>query len=515
MGELVPKRLALAGAEPIAIVAARPIAVFARITAPLVWLLDASSDLLLGLIGARGITRPHVTAEELHLIVAEASRSGAIEEDERAIITGIMRLAERPVREVMTPRTEIDWIEAGADEAEIRESIAQSPHSMLAVADGSPDTIIGVVKVREVLAEMLAGRTPSIARLARKAEIIPDQLDAMDALRLLQQSGVSMGLVHDEYGHLEGIVTPTDLLTAIVGSFASHQDEGDGPLIEEGDDGSLLVSGALPADALADRLDLDLPDARDYATAAGYVLSVLRRLPDEGDAFTVHNWRFEVVEMDGRRIERLRVSPLARLPLRAAAPQLSAADACLCLAAIAGRRAEDIAGDIALGNRVGLGVSHGAADARLGRAGMARRGGFHRAARRGAAKHRVQSFLLAAVAGGARRAGLRRGQREIGRHHQRRLPLHGELVGPHPVEQPAMAAARQHKGGTAGQNNSGNHAHQNQLSGAVEAGLVSGVGRFSRERKERARIITTPMEIAASARLNTRKGRNAPKCKSA
>jgi putative hemolysin len=314
VGELVPKRLALAGAEPIAIVAARPIAVFARITAPLVWLLDASSDLLLGLIGARGITRPHVTAEELHLIVAEASRTGAIEEDERAIITGIMRLADRPVREVMTPRTEIDWIEAGANEAEIRQSIAQSPHSLLAVADGSPDTIIGVVKVREVLAEMLAGRTPSIAALSRKAEIIPDQLDAMDALRILQQSGISMGLVHDEYGHLEGIVTPTDLLTAIVGSFASHQDEGDGPLIEENADGSLLVAGALPADALADRLDLDLPDARDYATAAGYALSVLRRLPDAGDAFTVQNWRFEVVEMDGRRIERLRVSPLARPP---------------------------------------------------------------------------------------------------------------------------------------------------------------------------------------------------------
>ena len=308
VGELVPKRLALGNPEPIAVAAARPMAVFARVTAPLVWLLDFSTDLLLHLLGARGISRPQVTAEELHMIVAEASRTGIIEEDERAIISGIMRLADRPVRELMTPRTELDWIDTGADEAEIHRVIEQTPHSLLAVADGSPDTIIGVVKVRELLAALLAGQTPSVAALMRKAEIIPDQIDAMDALRMLQQSGVSMGLVHDEYGHLEGIVTPTDLLTAIVGNFASHQDEGDAPLIEEGEDGALLVSGAMPADALAERLGLDLPDTRDYATAAGYVLSVLKRLPDEGDAFTDQKWHFEVIEMDGRRIERLRIS---------------------------------------------------------------------------------------------------------------------------------------------------------------------------------------------------------------
>ena len=241
------------------------------------------------------------------MIMHEASRSGVIEEDERAIISGIMRLADRPVREMMTPRTELDWIDVDADEAHIREVIAQTPHSLLAVADGAPDTIIGVVKVRELLAAMLGGQVPDIRALMRKAEVIPDQIDAMDALRTLQQSGVSMGLVHDEYGHLEGIVTPADLLTAIVGNFASHQDEGDAPLIEEAEDGTLLVSGALPADALGERLGLDLPDTRDYATAAGFVLSVLKRLPDVGDCFVDQDWHFEVIEMDGRRIERLRV----------------------------------------------------------------------------------------------------------------------------------------------------------------------------------------------------------------
>ena len=310
VGELVPKRLALSNPEAIAMAAARPMAAFAKATAPLVWVLDRSTDVLLRLLGAHGVSRPKVTAEELHIIMHDASRSGVIEEDERAIISGIMRLADRPVRELMTPRIELDWIDAEADEAEIRERIEQTPHSLLAVADGSPDTIIGVVKVRELLAGMLAGQSPRLASLMRKAEVIPDQIDAMDALRMLQQSGVSMGLVHDEYGHLEGIVTPADLLTAIAGNFASHRDEGEGPLIEDGEDGVLLISGALPADALGERLGIDLPDTRDYATAAGYVLSVLKRLPDEGDAFTDQNWRFEVIEMDGRRIERLRVSPV-------------------------------------------------------------------------------------------------------------------------------------------------------------------------------------------------------------
>ena len=254
------------------------------------------------------IDEPEVTAEELHLIFAEATRSGVIEEQEGAIMSGIMRLADRPVRELMTPRTEIDSLDRHATDAQIRSRIKASPHSLLPVADGSPDNIVGVVKVREVLAVLLAGRRLQLGRLIKKATIVPDQLDAMDALRILQQSGVSMALVHDEYGHLEGIVTPADLLSAIVGSFASHQDEGDAPLVTEREDGALLIAGALPADALARRLKLKLPAARDYATAAGYALSVLKRLPGAGDHFTDQGWRFEIAGMDGRKIERMVVS---------------------------------------------------------------------------------------------------------------------------------------------------------------------------------------------------------------
>ena len=308
VGELVPKQLALRAAEPLAVIAARPMDWLSRITAPMVWLLDRSSAVLLRLTGITHKGDHALTAEELQMVFAEATRSGVIEEDERQIMTGIMRLADRPVRELMTPRTELDTIDRKASEAEVRAAIKDSPHSLLPVADGSPDNIVGVVKVKEVLAALLAGRKPNLSRLMRKAEVVPDQLDAMDALRLLQQSDVAMALVHDEYGHLEGVVTPADLLSAIVGNFASHQDEGDAPLLVTREDGSLLLSGALPADALIDQLGLELADDRDFATAAGYALSVFKKLPHEGEHFHDQGWRFEVVDMDGRKIDKLLAS---------------------------------------------------------------------------------------------------------------------------------------------------------------------------------------------------------------
>lgn len=308
VGELVPKQLALRHAVPIALAMARPMALLARFAAPLVWVLDSSSGLLIRLMGVRPGGHSSVTAEELHMIFADATRSGVIEAEQHQILAGVVRLAERPVRELMTPRPEVDWIDANADEAAIRQRIEDSPHSLLPVAEGSPDTILGVVRVREVLATLVAGKKVDLRKLMRKAEVVPDQLDAMDALRVLQQSEVAMAMVHDEYGHLDGIVTPVDLLTAIVGEFVSDQDQGEGPLVTEREDGSLLVSGALSADVLADRLGLEYEDSREFGTAAGYVLSVLKQLPDEGDHFHDQGWRFEVVDMDGRRIDKLLVS---------------------------------------------------------------------------------------------------------------------------------------------------------------------------------------------------------------
>jgi putative hemolysin len=307
VGELVPKQIALRAAVPIALVMARPMALFARFAAPVVWLLDTSSSLILSALRIHHRGEHRLTAEELQMIFAEATRTGVIEEGERAILSGVMRLGDRAVRELMTPRTVIDWLDARASDAEIREALSRSPHSLLPVADGSVDKVLGVVKAREVLALLLAGKPVRLQRLMKKPAVVPDQLDAMDALRILQGSGLGMAMVHDEYGHLDGIVTPADLLTAMAGTFASLQDEGDEPELLEREDGSLLISGAMGADAMADRLSIDLPDDREFATAAGYVLYMLKRLPHEGEHFTDQGWRFEVVDMDGRKIDKLLV----------------------------------------------------------------------------------------------------------------------------------------------------------------------------------------------------------------
>ncbi|MBM3596049.1 MAG: HlyC/CorC family transporter [Alphaproteobacteria bacterium] len=308
VGELVPKQLALRAAEPIALVMVRPMALLARAMAPFVWLLDRTSAFILRVFSVSGAKEGQLTAEELHAIIYEATHSGVIEESERAIMSEVMKLAERPVRELMTPRTEIDSIDIGASEDELRERIASSPHSLLPVVDGSPDEVVGVVKVREILSLIIAGEPVSLPALVRRAAVIPDQVDALDAMRVLQTAEVAMAMVHDEYGHLDGIVTPTDLLTAIAGTFVSDQDEGDAPFIVERADGSLLVSGAMPADAMAARLGMELPEPRDFATAAGYVLAVVRQVPQEGLHFDDQGWRFEVVDMDGLRIDKLLAS---------------------------------------------------------------------------------------------------------------------------------------------------------------------------------------------------------------
>ena len=308
IGELVPKQIALRAAVPISLVMARPMAILARVAAPLVWLLDASSGVLIRLLGVRPSGQSSVTAEELHMLFAEATRSGVIESEQHQMLQGVVRLAQRPVRELMTPRTEVDWIDADADAAAIRAAIDTSPHSLMPVAEGSADRVLGVVKVRDILTRLIAKEPIDLRALMIKTEVVPDQLDAVDALRVLQQAEIAMAMVHDEYGHLDGIVTPVDLLTALVSNFLSDQDGAEGPGVVEREDGSLLVSGSLSADVLADRLGLEYGDDREFGTAAGYALHVLKRLPGEGDYFTDQGWRFEVVDMDGRRIDKLLVS---------------------------------------------------------------------------------------------------------------------------------------------------------------------------------------------------------------
>ncbi|MEQ1550948.1 hemolysin family protein [Sphingorhabdus sp.] len=307
IGELVPKQFALVAPERIAALVARPMEWLARIAAPFVWLLDKSSRLIFKLLGLNRDNRDALTTEELKVVFTEATHAGIIEEHEHKVISGVVRLADRPVREVMTPRTEVDTIAADASAETIRDRLLNSPHTRLPVMGDSVDDIIGVVQARDIVAAQIEGRPLDLRAMMRKAEIVPDQLDAMDALEILRKSEVPMLLVHDEYGHFEGIVTPNDLLAAIAGEFASDQEQGSAANIVTLDDGSLLIDGGMAADAMAQALDIQLPEDRDYATAAGHVLHILRHLPEEGESFVDNGWHFEVVDMDGRKIDKLRV----------------------------------------------------------------------------------------------------------------------------------------------------------------------------------------------------------------
>lgn len=312
IGELVPKQFALRSPEPIAALLAPLMIAISRAAAPLVWLLERTTELVFRLLGMRREDRADVTAEELQIVVAEATTAGVLEEDERAIISGVVRLADRPTREVMTPRTEVDWIDADADPDTVRKTLLGSPHNRLPVAEGSVDRLIGIVQARDIVAAFIEGRPLALRDLLRPAPVVFDQMDALNTLAVLRAADVPIAFVHDEYGHFEGLVTPADLLAALAGAFASDLDMDTDPPLVERDDGSWWVSGSLSADMLADRLDLRLPADRDYATAAGFALSVLKRIPEVGERFSFDGWQFEIVDMDGRKIDKLLASEAVR-----------------------------------------------------------------------------------------------------------------------------------------------------------------------------------------------------------
>lgn len=307
VGELVPKQLALKAPERAAARVAPAMAALARLFAPVVSLLDSSTALVFRLFGVSREAETTVTEEELRSVVAEAESAGVIEEKERALITGIMRMADRSARGVMTPRVEVDWLDADAPEDVVRARLRETPHSRLVLAEGAIDRPIGIIQSRDVLAALIAGGPLDLRALMRKAPVVPDVADSMAVLTALRDSGVPMAFVVDEYGHFEGIVTPSDLLAAIAGEFRSDLDEGEEPSIVTREDGSLLVAGGMPADELAERLGFTLSEERDYETVAGFVLAALEHIPETGEHFDAHGFRFEVVDMDGRKIDKLLV----------------------------------------------------------------------------------------------------------------------------------------------------------------------------------------------------------------
>jgi magnesium and cobalt exporter, CNNM family len=313
LGELVPKQLALRNAERIACKVAPAMTLLAQAASPFVWLLNNSGDLVLTLLGQRHVSAARVTDEEIRTLVAEAASTGVIEPQERSMITGVMRLGDRPIRAVMTPRRDVESIDLSDDPPDMRKKILASPHSRLVVTDGSPDKVVGVVQAKDLLDACLRRRRFSPSNHVKQAPIIPETMDALDVVELLKASPVHLALVHDEYGHFQGLVTSADILETIVGAFRTEEGPPEKHIIRR-DDGSLLVSGDTPIEELADALSLVFPEKRDFHTAAGFVLDRLQRIPEVGEHFTERSWRFEVIDLDGRRIDKLLVtrSPATR-----------------------------------------------------------------------------------------------------------------------------------------------------------------------------------------------------------
>jgi putative hemolysin len=304
IGELVPKSLALRNAEGIACAVAPFMTAFAKAAAPAVWLLDFSTRLVFRLFGQTTESESRVTDDEIRVLIAEAETSGVLEKGEREMISGVMRLADRAVVGLMTPRTDVDWIDATWPEPQIKERLITTMHSRLPVGEGSFDAMLGVVQTRELLAAILSGKTLDVRGHIRIAPVIPEGMDALDVLSVLREAAVPMALIHDEYGHFEGLVTPADVLEAIVGAFKSDQ-FGSEPHAIERDDGSWLLSGAMPVDEMADYIGVVLSDQRSYETVAGFVLAHLQHLPKIGEYVDTSGWRFEVIDLDGRRIDKV------------------------------------------------------------------------------------------------------------------------------------------------------------------------------------------------------------------
>ncbi len=308
LGELVPKQLALRSPELIATRLAPAVFWLARVSGPLVWLLGWASDAVLKAIGHHEAARQAVTEEELKALLAEGTQAGVLETGERDMIERVLRLADKPVRAIMTPRNELVWIDRTDPRAEIMATLKAAPHSRFVVCDGSIDNVVGVVQAKDMLDRILDGKDLSIGAALRQPMIVPDTVSALDALERLKSDALGLALVMDEYGSFEGVVTAGDVLEAIIGDI---QEPGYGTPSQAADQigGEMLMDGMTPVDELKARLLLpDLPAEGSYHTLAGLVLALLQRVPHAGDRIVFGGWLFEVLEMDGRRVVKVRAS---------------------------------------------------------------------------------------------------------------------------------------------------------------------------------------------------------------
>lgn len=308
LGELVPKQIALRDPEGVASRVAPGMKLLAAIGSPIVFILDVSGKAVLALLGQGQESEEKVTEEEVKTIIAEAATTGIIESDEHSMISGVMRLADRSARGLMTPRLDVDVIDLADDSDEIRKTILSTHRSRLLVQDGDADSIIGVVAIKDIISVFANGQPLDVRKFVQPVPVVMDHADALDVVRAIRNATVHMALVVDEYGHFEGIVTSADILEVITGVF--QEETGDDPALVRREDGSWLVAGWMPVDEFSEKLKVSIPKDAKFETVAGYVLSIINRLPAVGETFEHNGWKFEVLDLDGRRIDKILMTQL-------------------------------------------------------------------------------------------------------------------------------------------------------------------------------------------------------------
>ncbi|HNB41703.1 MAG TPA: hemolysin family protein, partial [Anaerolineales bacterium] len=304
LGELVPKRLGINSPERIAQIVAGPMLFISRVFSPLIKLMSNATNFVLRIFGVNPSVEPPITEEELQLLIDQGTQAGVFEEAEQDMVEGIFSLGDTRVYSVMTPRTEIVWLDVSDSTEEILEKMSGSPYSRFPVRQDSLETIVGIVKSRDLLVSILSQKQINLKELAKPAHFIPETMLASRALEVLKKNNAEMLLVVDEFGGVQGLLTINDILEEIVGVM-----EGDEPQATQRQDGSWLLDGMLEVDEFKEIFNLnELPHETEYETLSGFIMTSLGRLPQTADHFEWNNLRFEVVDMDGRRVDKVLVT---------------------------------------------------------------------------------------------------------------------------------------------------------------------------------------------------------------
>jgi len=304
LGELVPKQIALKNPETLAIRLARPVVAFTSIAAPLVWVLNASANLVLRIFGVRAGFERRLTDEDIVGVLIEGEKSGLIHAAEREMIEDVLDLADRPVSAIMTPRPDVVWIDADGPEDAIVRTIRECPYAQLLVCRGTLDDVTGIVRKQDLLNQSLDGRSLDITRSLQSPLAVPERTSILRTLEVFRKTPVNTAIIIDEYGTVQGIVTRTDLLKAVAGRLPDVDAKPE-PKIARRKDGALLIDAATPVSDVISCLGLKEPQERGFVTLAGLVLSKLDRGPQAGARISYDGWDFEILEVEGTRIKKL------------------------------------------------------------------------------------------------------------------------------------------------------------------------------------------------------------------